>query len=195
MLAFGEMAEITFPYSRKQAAIRGLIRGAGAMMAGASAVIMLYLLGVMARGAFHGEDGKLGWIGWLLSSLVVIILFGLFIQRGYRMYQTITPSLVADFASIVALIFAVAWYHILPPHLPAVVVDYFSRDAALASLVEPGPGPSYRGLLAILAFHIFFKLIKAYLLQVLGFNPSGQNQPPDEPNIPEFPRKSPLVEL
>ena len=54
-----------------------------------------------------------------------------------------------------------------------------------------------RDTLSLIVFWILWHAIKVVLLRVLELNPPNppQNLPPIDPDIPEFPRKSPLIQL
>jgi len=183
----------TIPTSRLHSALSWLIRGTGASLAIGSMIAMVCFVGGMIIGAIRGETGTLGWIGAAIAILFVASFLGLVFKRGYNMFRKINAMTVADFSSVFALLLAMAWYHLLPPHLPQVIADFCARNAFLAPFSEQGRGLTYRGVFSFIAFFVFYKLIKAYLMQALDLN--VPNPPSSDPDISEFPRKSPLVQL
>jgi hypothetical protein len=181
------------------AALRWMIRGTGALIALVSVVALgIMLFGVISEAIRnHGATLPLALIVLLLVGGVLMTIF----SRGMRMWQKANESTDADFASVFALLLAVAWYHLLPVNLPKVVIDYFGNNPFFAPFRPGQTGTSYRSILSFLAFYLFYRLIKAYLVQVFNLTPSAPPQTPPadsgptDATTPEFPQRSPLVPL
>lgn len=182
--------------AQSHAALIWLIRGTGAFIAGASAIAAVYFVCGIIIGAIRGQVGSLGPI----PILIVLIFFGIISKSGYYIFRNVNTTTVANFSFIFALLWAIDWHHFLPPRLPKGMADYCRHNPFLIPFANEGPGPTYRYWLCLLAFYIFYKLIKAYLMRVLDLNGPRppQNPPPftpSDPDAPEFPQKSPLVRL
>ena len=172
------------PPQPPHAALLWLIRGTGIFIAGLAATIAIYFLGHCIVGAFRGETGTLGWIGVLLVILITTVVMGLFFKIGCDMFRRLDVNTVANFAFTFSILISVAFYHSLPAHPPQVVIDYFGNNPFFVPFRDQGShpaNPSYRAVLSYLVCFIFYKLIKAYLLQTLDLNPSNppKNPPPD----------------
>jgi hypothetical protein len=174
-----------------------LIRGTGACITAVTALFALYLSIRCVIDAFRGEMGTAGWPGILFAVTVIVSVMGLISYVGYGMWLRVDESVLANFAFVFAFLLAVVWYHLLPTNLPRVIIDYFGNNPFFVPFRGSNPNPSYRAALSYLAFFLFYKLIRAYLFQVFDFKPQARanSLPTDDPSIPEFPQKSPLVEL
>jgi hypothetical protein len=108
------------------------------------------------------------------------------------MWRRVDKITVADFASVFALFAARVFHYSLPAHLPKAVNDHLG-----VTMRDPFSDRGARMLWTYLALYLFYKLIKASLLRVLELDPPAvsQNRPPIDPDIPEFPQKSPLVQM
>lgn len=196
----------------RHAALIWLIRGTYVITAIFAAILLLAIMVALPMGAV-GEtitDASNSWafrITMAFAVLTTILLFGLIMKKvfyeGFRKdFRKVNTDSVANFSSIFALLLAIDWYLVLPPHLPKAIVDYFGSNPFFYPFDEqrsPG-GPTYRGMLSFVAFYIFFRLIKAYLMHILDLDSPEPPQnlptpPPTDPDIPEFPQKSPLVQL
>jgi hypothetical protein len=178
--------------TQKHPALIWLIRGTGALIAIPSVLMLVVGLVMGVISLFH----RTGIQGWLMALflLLPVITFGTTCLVGYCMWRRIDKTTVANFAFIFAVLVARTFYYSLPPHLPKVINEHlwiFFRDQG------DRPGFTYRGFWAFLVFILFYNLIKACLMQTLELNASSssQNLPPIDPDIPEFPQKSPLVQL
>ena len=137
-------------------------------------------------------QGPVFTIIMLISVGVIMVVNGFFAKAGYDMFRRVDATAVANFAFIYAAIFARILYLILPTDLPKII----------HALWENAPAPIFhRGFLAFVAFFILWHLIKSTLLRILDLNPPGtpRKLPPTDvsldSNIPEFPKKSPLIGL
>jgi hypothetical protein len=144
-------------------------------------------------------SANFGWLGdplFVLGSLALLWLLGtiirLLIKRGYDMWRRVDKTVVAVFAAIFALFAARVFHYLLPAHLPKAINDHLWPHFR-----DPFNDRGARMLWTWLALYLFYKLIKACLLQILELNSPNlpQNPPPINPDAPEFPRKSPLVQM
>lgn len=187
-------ASTSRPSHQAQAVLRGMIRGTGAFIAAAAALFLVVILPLIWM-VFHSTAmprPHLGWIGWLLGVLGAA-LYLIFFLVGYRMFRTVNVVTVSNFAFVYAYLLAKTWHHFLPPNLPEAWARHLGKSPFLAQGNEPGI--HYRGLLAIAAFFVFYILIKDCLLRVLNLGKPSSPSTELDASIPEFPRKSPLIEL
>jgi hypothetical protein len=173
--------------ARRHFALVWLIRGTGVLLALCSAITAF----IIVAGQFERPDIH-SWASRILCSVGVacfVLVFGIISKIGCDMFRNLNTTTLANFSFTFAVLLATAWYHLLPPHLPKSIADYFASNSPFVE--------DYRRFLSYIAFFLFYKLIKAYLMQNLGLNASNppQNRPPIDPETPEFPRKSPLVQL
>ena len=181
------------------AALRWLIRWTGALLAVASTGMAIFLLcAIVIR---QVSEGLFRW-EILLAILMAVLFCGFFAfaaKRGYDMFRKLNTVIVADFSFVFALVVAVGWSNSLPLLLPKAIAEYCAGNAFFYPFLKQGPGPTYRYYLGLVAFIVFYKLIKAWVLQTLELNAStpskGRPQLPNDPSSPEFPQKSPLVQL
>lgn len=192
--------------SRSHAALIWLIRGTFIVTAIFLAIFLLFILVAVPFSIIFRESANasnpMGYrLTMVFVGLILILFYGFIVKRNYHNFRKdfwkVNADTVANFSIVFALLLAIDWHHFLPPNLPQAIVHRFGSNGFLASLLEPGPGIHYRGVLSIIAFFLFNKLIKAYLMRVLDLNSPQppQNPPPSDPDIPEFPKKSPLIQL
>ena len=171
------------------------IRRTGAALAVIFAISACYFWGCLVVTASRGqpEFSNFGWFGSpliVLGSLALLWLLGfvfyLFITRGYAMWRRIDKITVADFASVFALLAASVFRYFLPVHLPN-----FVNDHLWVAIRDPFSDRGVRSSWFLLAIYVFYKLIKAYLFQILGLNSSAPQDPtppgPDDTNQPFVP--------
>jgi fumarate reductase subunit D len=182
--------------SQSHAVLIWLIRGTCVITAIFLAIFLLMIMVALPLGAIGKTiaDVSNPWayrITMAFSALTMVLLYGLIIKKVYcdnfrKNIWNVNGDTVANFSIIFALLLAVDWYHLLPPHLPKVINDHLwiiFRDSS------DKVGPSYRYWWSFLAFFIFHKLIKACLLQNLGLNPRNppQNSIQSVPSVPPDP--------
>jgi hypothetical protein len=171
------MSASTLKSSQLRDVLIWLIRGTGAVIATLAAAVVLYFFGLCIIDAFQGKTGPLGWIGVLLAILITTVVMGLFFKVGWDMFRKLDLNAVANFAIISAVLVAIAFYSSLPPLPPQVVINYFGDNPffhPFRDQVDHPANPSYRAVLSYLVCFIFYKLIKAYLLQNLGLAARSQ---------------------
>ena len=197
----------TEPISKHGALVR-LVRGTS-FAANVFGVIVLLLIwvvpGILFFEAVTDASNFEGYrITRFFFGLALILFYGFIVKRIYDSFRKyrweLNARTVANFSSLFALFWAIDWYHILPAYLPNAIADYCRSHPQLAPFAEQGPGFSYRAVLSFIAYFVFYKLIKAYLMRILDLNDPNPlrdlpNPPPPDPDTPEFPRKSPLVQL
>jgi len=155
-----------------------LIRGTGASVAGVMALAAIYFSILCVIGAVQGGMGALGWPGVFIAIAIITGVLGLISYVGYGMWLRVDTISVANFAFVFAMLLAVGWYHLLPANLPKAVIEYFWDNPFFYPFREPNPNPSYRALLSYFAFFLFYKLIKACVVEKLRLNAAP---PPKEP--------------
>jgi hypothetical protein len=185
---------------RLRLSLTRLIHGTGALLAAVSVLAALYCVGGMLGGVIHeGERGSLGWFGIVLAIIIVGLFFGVIFITGRRMYLTLDKNALSDFAFLSAVLISALFYHSMPAHLPKVIADYYANNAFMYPFLDqpghPQSGPTYRGTLAFITGYLFWRLIKAYLTQVFDLDPVSPKQSADDPDIPEYPNRSSLIEL
>jgi hypothetical protein len=111
---------------------------------------------------------------------------------GYCMWRRVDKTAVANFAFIFAVLVARGFYYSLPPHLGASINAHlwiFFQDPSVHA------GSSYRGIWSFCAFILFYILIKACLMQALDLDPNSRTPDSSDDSTPEYPQKSPLIQL
>jgi hypothetical protein len=178
-------------------ALRWLIRGTGAIIAIPSAFFVAFALVMGVVFAFHHPENQ-SWFG-IAIMLISVLFYGVIAKVGWDMWRKINPVSVANFTFIFSFLTASTLYHLLPLNLPKILANHVGDHAPfLAQGSEPGF--SYRATFAFIAFVIFYRITKAYLLRVLELNPPASPQdstpsvPPDpydlSKNAPIFPHGS-----
>src|ERR1700692_3929987 len=84
--------------TRSHAVLIWLIRGTGALIAGASAIATIYFMCGIIGDATRGRMGSLGWVGVPIVILIVAVVLGLFFKIGYEMFRILNAITVANFA-------------------------------------------------------------------------------------------------
>jgi hypothetical protein len=177
------------------------IRLTRAVLAVILAIGVCYFFGCLLVTTLHGQPPSVnfGWFGvplFVLGSLALMwllgVIFWLSAKSGYDMWRKVDKIAAANFASVFALFAARVFHYFLPGHLPPAVNEHLS-----VHFRDPFNDRGTRMLWTWLALYLFYKLIKACLLQILELNPPNlpQNPPSIDPDAPEFPRKSPLVQM
>jgi hypothetical protein len=164
--------------ARNHRALIYLIRGTGVLVASAAALAAIYFSLHCFLDALRGEMGTLGWPGVFIAIGIIAGVLGVISHAGYGMWLWVDTTSVANFAFVFAMLLAVGWYHLLPANLPKAVIDYFGDNPFFAPFRESNPNPSYKAALSYLAFFVFYKLIKAFVVQKLRMNAVV---PPKEP--------------
>lgn len=110
-----------------------------------------------------------GWI-WTTShicfALLIAAILGGMVRLGWQMWRKITPDSIAVFALIFSL-------------LTAVVFHYFLTISPLLGQHPLWWPWSYRATLAVIAFRIFYLVIRPYLFRVLYLSDSTSNSAPN----------------
>jgi hypothetical protein len=170
-------AVVSSDSARRHIALIWLIRVTGVLIAVSSAyvaLVMLYaVIMILFRPPRPPPPDLTGWLGVECMGLLLAFLSGSFCCVGWRMLRKTNSDAVAVFAFIFSFLTAVAFHHFL---LRAPVLGH-----------HPVGWPwSYRAMLSLIAFLIFQRVIKAYLLRVLVLNPPKppQNPPPSDPKEP-----------
>jgi hypothetical protein len=183
------MPSTALPSSRPHAALIWLIRGAGALLAAIATLTAISYISYMVITAVRNGTGNLGWWGVLAAALVIAVLLGLIAKTGYDMFSKLNGITVTNFSFLFAALVALAWYHSLPTHLSKAMLDYFRSNPFLIPFAD-SHGVTDRSVVSYLAFFLFYKLIKAYLLQVLDLDPAQSSQKllsPPSSSLPDGP--------
>jgi hypothetical protein len=171
--------------AQSHAALIWLVRGTGVLIAIPSAYILIETIWALPR-MVHGlmSETLVEKISKFCMMLLILLFEVGFLRIGYGMFRKVDAGAVTIFAFIFSFLTAVAFHHFL---LRAPFLGHHS-------VWWPW---SYRATLSLIAFLALQRVTKAYLLRVLEPNLSNppQNPPPIDPETPEFPGKSPLVQL
>lgn len=192
------MSDPASPSSRSHAALVWLIRGTGALVAipsivfalGSVIVLPFFIIGTVRTGGGWMEVGLMSGL-----MLVGLLFYGVLAKVGYDMFRKVNGTTISNFAFIFSVLVARTLYYFLPVNYPRFVGDYVGNNPFFEQ--GDGPGITYRVTLGFIVFLLFYNLIKPYLLRTLGLSGSNppQNRPPTDPEVPQFPQKSPLVQL
>jgi hypothetical protein len=129
----------------------------------------------------------------LMFAWLLLILFQFCVKSApaaFGQLFRIDPNAVSNFAFLFAASAAHDLYYLLPTKVPA-----FLRVSTLTETLLD------RTILSYLVFWILWRAIKTLLLRILELNmaEAPPNSPSSrdsiDPDAPEFPRKSPLVQL
>jgi hypothetical protein len=171
------------------------IRRTGIALAVIFSISACYFFGCLVVTASQGQPqfSNFGWFGvplYVLGMLALLWLLGfvfwLFVTKGYDMWRKIDKITVADFASVFAFVAACVFRYFLPVHLPN-----FVNDHLWVAIRDPFSHIGSRSSWFLLAIYVFYKLIKAYLFQILGLNSSPpQNPTPPAPDDTDAPDRS-----
>jgi hypothetical protein len=170
------------------------MRGAGIVLALGSALIVLGAITVTLAAIFNGHH--VAWnlrLASVLMGAAMTVIFGLLVKIGFHMFRRVDAVAVQNFSFIFAVFTARALYEIAPRGWLRKLAEHF---AAGSPFLAPRHGGS--GLLALAAFLSFFffrRLYASALMNILGLNPPKPTADGDDSSIPEFPAKSPLIEL
>ena len=151
-----------------------------------------YFFGCLLVATLQGQPQSSATFGWLGAPLFVLgtlallwmlgAIFLLISKRGYDMWLRVDKITVSDFASVFALFAARVFHYFLPTHLPEAI-----KDHVWLIFRDPGDKGS-RMLWTWLALYVFYKLIKAPLMQILDLKDPPQNpQTPSRPDDPFIP--------
>ena len=184
------MSDTTSQANQRRLVYARLIHGTGALLAVASVVMALCSIVEMIIGTIHGGTGTLGSFGALFAILIVGLFFGVIFITGRRMYKDINKNTISDFAFLFAVFIAVIFYHSLPVHFPEVIANYFGYNSTATQ-----NDLTYRNVWAFVTWYLFWRLIKSYLMQVFELGAVSAPNPSVDSDIPQFPKRSPLVEL
>jgi hypothetical protein len=189
------MPAVALQPSRPHAALIWLIRGTYVVIAIFFAVFLLGILVALPVVALFRQitdiSNPLGYrITMVGFGLILILFYGFIVKRNYHNFRhdfgKVNADTAANFSFVFALLLVIDWYHLLPPHLPKAINEHlwdFFRDQG------DNPGVSYRYLWSFLAFFLFNKLIRDYVMQVLNLNSPNppQNSIPSVPSVPPDP--------
>jgi hypothetical protein len=188
------MSTTASPSASKQghALLKIIIHGTGGLLAVFSALELVFVLGTVALVFTRPETQDLLHWGVLLFLIPVALLFAALMWAGYRMCRQISATTAANFAFIFSFLLAKIFYHFLPQNLPAFITEHIGNNIS-----HRKDDLSYRAVLGFIAFFVFYFVIKEILLQILDLNNSGRPKNPEisGPDVPEFPKKSPLIPL
>jgi hypothetical protein len=192
----------------KHAALVWLVRGTSFVANVFGVIVLLFIWVVPVMLFFKAVTDASNSEGYRITmfffGLVLALFYGFIVKRIYDSFRKcrweLNAKTVANFSSLFALFLAIDWYHILPAHLPKLIADYCRSHPPLVPFAEEGPGFTYRAVLSFIAFFVFYKLIKAELMRILDSDiPNSPqnlpNPPPPDADTPEYPQKSPLVQL
>src|SRR5260221_6049734 len=199
------MTATTFQPPRSHIALEWLIRGTNALFA-VMATAFLCLIGVSfflllitktisiflppGQATSHHYDTVLQAIP-LILALGMAIPFVRYSRMGRDMWQSVNKDNTGFFVLLFAYLIAHVFYYAMPFNLPKTLNDHLwiifqSRE---------GDHGAYRFLWSMIVFFLFRHLIKSYLMRAFKLDSPARKPPSDDPTIPEFPQKSPLVPL
>jgi len=167
--------------------LRWAIPGTGLIMALVSALLLLGGLGIVALSFLEGHwEEQL--VMMFIPVLLVLALPALLAKVGWDMFRNINEAAVANFAFLVAFILCRVWYRLLPAEMPAAIARFCRENDFLSHFMEDNSrNPwTFRGILAVLAFFVFYNLIKAWFLQKLGMD-RPDSQRPAQPSVGKLP--------
>ncbi len=151
-----------------------LIRGLGALFAGGIALTLVYATYSIIAGALHEQMGSLGWFGVFFCLSTMFGFLGLFFAVSLSIFREVNAKTVPEFAALFSLLAAIDFYYWWPLLYPQ-----YSDGKNLSFLV----------------FVFLFRLVKDILLHVLRLGPPSLSSVKPSVDIPEFPKRSPLVGL
>jgi hypothetical protein len=194
-----EVTVISSDAARKHIALVWLIRAGEALFVGPLLLLAL-MIGfgfVVSINPFQRQPvyGAVYSVVMLIIVLVVsTFLIGSARHRFLKFdsrdlilkFQRVTSNSVSNFSFVFAALSAHDVYQLMLAKLPKSIPGI---SQALLPFLD-------RNLLWIFIFWGLWRLTYAVLLRVLELNhPAPRKEPPIDPDIPEFPQKSPLVQL
>ncbi len=185
----------TTPPRTRHFALLFILRGMGFLLALSSAFLTVIFLAVaITTTIFH----HLSWEGVVLGiflSLLMALFCGLIAVVGFNAWRKIDDTAVENLSFIFALLTARDFYYV------GTAIWNLVASTPLAALHE-SVHVDYMWALAFLSFFIFRRIYIAALRKALNMGPSDdKGSPPaetpggDDPTIPEFPARSPLISL
>jgi hypothetical protein len=123
----------------------------------------------------------------LICAAVVVGAIRRFRKSGFLIFtrqklEDVSEDNIGTFSFVFAAFAAHDFYRLMPP-APAKILPGFV-------------GMLNRDFMWIVVFWVLWKGTKVLLSRLLELNPpSSRQSPPDDPDIPEFPQKSPLLPL
>ena len=173
-----------------------LIRGTGLLLF-ASSLFAIIMIGIGSfLSGFRGAGIHITTFELLAISLVMALFFGILAKVGYDMFRKMNKDVVSNFAFIFAYMAAKDIYHLLPHDPSQMLSDLIGSQKSHA--ITDTNGDPLNAALAFISFLVLWFFFKETLLRVLELNspaPGKNSRYPTDPAIPEFPKRSPLVEL
>jgi hypothetical protein len=179
-------------------ALKFILRGTGVLLALGSALFVTGIAVAVLTNAFPQAGSQYLMILSRIGVLALIgTIFALFAKVGFDMLRKVDTTAVENFAFIFAALSARVLYS-----AGSWGCKYWARHVNESGTL-PISLPSLRTpeilwCLAFLSFFIFRRVYFSALMGVLELNPKYPTAPPsigDDSSIPEFPEKSPLIEL
>ncbi len=175
-----------------------ILRGTGVLLAVGSAFFVISLAVALFASAFPPTGSRPLMILARIGGLALVgSIFALFAKAGFDMFRNVDATAVENFAFIFAALSARVFYstsHWALNEWPL----HFSEGHSLRFSLPASHPSEILYLIAFLSFFLFRRVYISALMSILELNPKN---PPDsssfgnDSSIPEFPEKSPLIEL